>query len=668
MDRKVFLDTYEVLEILGSGSGGIVYKAYHKRLKKEVVLKKLIRKNINMQMNRQEVDILKNLNNTYLPQVFDFLEIDGSIYTVMSFVPGKSFQELLKEGARFTKGELIRWGMQLCSALNYLHSQRPPIIHSDIKPSNIMLTPEGNICLIDFNISFFLDSSTVLGYTDGYTSPEQYIIALDRKSQSSVPNYKRIDEKSDIYSAGATFYHLATGRKAGKYRNAEEAELLSGIMGEAFSNVIRKAMEIDPQKRFADAFEMFQAFQGIYKKDKRYQWLLRRQFAIRSGLVCILAASIVSCGYGIHTIRLEKVEAYNELVEKQTDYRAAGEYEQEEKMHKKAVDVLPSGLETYYQKACAFYEQQKYKECIEFIDYDILKNEKLDLLNLRMADVYYLKAESCFELKEYEKAVQAFELVFSYGGFKSEYYRDYAITLAYNGKPEKAQKVLQNAIDHELGEDSIYYAKGEIEKSESKYDEAVREFKQCIAVTENDDLKMRAYVMLGRIYEEQEELLKERAILLEAKKSLPKEKQMIILEQLVQTDIHLAEHAGQDSCRDEAITVLYEVIEQGWSTYDTYNTLVILCQKQSRLTEAEQILNQMIQMFKEDYNMNKRFAFLEIEKQEQLENQARDYSKFASYFEKAKQMYEEQLKNNDTDAEMELLENVYEQVKAGGWL
>lgn len=61
-------------------------------------------------------------------------------------------------------------GMQLCSALDYLHNQKPPIIHSDIKPANIMLTPQGNICLIDFNISFFLDGTAIVGYTHGYSS------------------------------------------------------------------------------------------------------------------------------------------------------------------------------------------------------------------------------------------------------------------------------------------------------------------------------------------------------------------------------------------------------------------------------------------------------------------------------------------------------------------
>ena len=266
---SVFADTYTVLGKLGEGSGGVVYKAYHKRLKKEVVIKKLRKKSVDMQMNRQEVDILKNLNHMYLPQVLDFLTEGNDIYTVMSYIPGRSFKELLEEGFPFRPNQLIRWGMQLCSALNYLHGQNPPIIHGDIKPANIMLTPEGNICLIDFNISFFLDDTTVLGYTDGYTSPEQYIIALDRESVYSLPRYSAIDEKSDIYSVGATFYHLVTGKKIKNHREIPDAGLLTERTSEAFAETLLRALQIDPADRFQSAYDMFQAFQGIARKDKR---------------------------------------------------------------------------------------------------------------------------------------------------------------------------------------------------------------------------------------------------------------------------------------------------------------------------------------------------------------------------------------------------------------
>lgn len=666
-EKNIFSDTYEIIGYLQSGSGGAVYKAYHKRLKKEVVLKRIKQKNVNMRINRQEVDILKNLNHSYLPQVLDFLNVDGEIYTVMSFIPGHSFKELLEEGVHFTQNQLIRWGMQLCSALYYLHSQKPPIIHGDIKPANIMLTPQGNICLIDFNISFFMDENTVLGYTEGYTSPEQYIIALDKKSIHAIPNHTVVDEKSDIYSVGATFYHLITGHKLEKRRSGKEYEELKEYVSEGFSSVIMKAIVLERDKRYENAYEMYQAFQNIYKKDNRYKQLLTRQRITRAALTLLLGVSIAGTGYGIHEVKLEHVEKYNSLVEKQVMYREAGKYGKERKTYKSAIKVFPDKLESYYQNAYTLYEEEKYEKCIDFVEYDVLQNEKVDIIDERMGDLYYLETESYFALEDYENSVAVFEKAFQFGAKDSLYYRDYAIALAYNENVEKAEEILQEAIDKGLNEDSIYFAKGEIEKALGNESDAISEFRQCIGMTDDKQLKTRAYLLLSEIYDKEREYEEEREILLEARNNLPIENQMQILEKLIQIDIDLADN-GDTQLRNEAINLSKEVIEQGWETYTTYNNLAILYQKQKNLTETSNILTQMTELYGDDYNIEKRFAFLEIDKQEQKGNNFRDYSAFEKYYERAEKLYYAQLKNNDTDSEMQLLENVYQQVRRGGWL
>ena len=148
---------------------------------------------------------------------------------------------------------------------------------------------------------------------------------------------------------------------------------------------------------------------------------------------------------------------------------------------------------------------------------------------------------------------------------------------------------------------------------------------------------------------------------------LPVEKQMMILERLAQVDIDLADE-GQTELREEAIEIENSIIEQGWESYTTYNNLVILKQKQGNLEEAEQILNEMKDQYGDDYNIEKRFAYLEIDYQERKENRNRDYSKFAAYYDKAEKMYYDQLKNNQTDTEMQFLKNIYQQVRNGGWL
>ena len=208
-------ETYEIIGKIGAGNSGEIYKAYHKNLKKYVVLKKIRTEIKDVLNNRAEADVLKNLRHSCLPQVFDFLEADGDIYTVMDYIPGNSFKEYLDSGTRFKEKSVIIWARQICATLGYLHSQKPPIIHSDLKPGNIMLMPNGNICLIDFNISATLDGDTawVSGYTNGYAAPEQIYALHYNQNQLDRSLWKTIDGRADIYSLGAVLYHLMTGKK-----------------------------------------------------------------------------------------------------------------------------------------------------------------------------------------------------------------------------------------------------------------------------------------------------------------------------------------------------------------------------------------------------------------------------------------------------------------------
>ncbi len=167
--------TYTDITEIGSGGGGTVFRAFHVRMQKHVVLKKIhdnIKDNVDI---HGELNILKSLRHEYLPAVLDFIEDEGAIYTVMDYIPGESFESLLEKGTRFTQAQVVKYAAQLGQVLTYLHGQKPPIVHGDIKPANLMLTPEDNICLIDFNISQLQDGAVGqnMGYTPGYASPEQ---------------------------------------------------------------------------------------------------------------------------------------------------------------------------------------------------------------------------------------------------------------------------------------------------------------------------------------------------------------------------------------------------------------------------------------------------------------------------------------------------------------
>lgn len=305
---QIIASTYELQEEIGSGGGGIVYLGRHIRLDKPVVLKADKRTlTAKPETLRREVDALKNLSHSYIPQVYDFVEEEGTVYTVMDFVDGESLDKPLKRGERFSQAQVIEWACQLLEALAYLHS-RPPygILHSDIKPANIMLTPQGDIRLIDFNIALALgeEGSVRVGYSRGYASPEHYGLDYStsphlttsshsggdtdimedadhpRQSSSSSGSRKRsllLDVRSDIYSAGATLYHLLTG-----VRPAVDAKQVMTIhhpdVSPAVAEIISRAMNPDPDRRYQTAQEMLDAFEHLHENDPR---TIRHQRGVR---------------------------------------------------------------------------------------------------------------------------------------------------------------------------------------------------------------------------------------------------------------------------------------------------------------------------------------------------------------------------------------------------
>ncbi len=666
MEHKQILGTYTILEPLGSGSGGTVFKAYHNRLEQMVVLKRLNNPKNSSLDRRKEVDILKNLKHSYLPQVLDFIETEDEVYTVMSFIEGKSFLQLLKEGPRFSRQELLKWGMQICSALNYLHTQKIPIIHGDIKPANIMLSPEGDICLIDFNISFYLDENTVLGYTDGYTSPEQYLAVTSRRRKGS--SRYVINEKSDIYSVGATLYHLAMGRKRPGYQQDMDFGELAQLLGEPFANVIEKATHVEPEQRYESALKMFQALKAIPKRDKRYRQLVRRQ-QIYTGLLCAFLIGFLCLGaYGFTSIRGEKYNDYNEIVGEQIACIDNREFRKAEGLFKDAKEKIPSELEAYYQNAYSLYLQGQYMSCSDFIDKQIIENKKVRENRERMVDVYALKGLSSMELGDTEEAVKDYEAAIGLGAFDNQYYRDYAVALARNGQEKKAKEILNDAETYGLDDGSIHYTKGEIHMALNEKQQALGEFQRCRENTSDSYMQMRAFMMESKIYEEQYELQEERRVLLEARKTLPKQNQMVILEKLVQADINLADETGDPMYHSEAIRLLQEIIDNNWAAYEDYDTLAILYQKQNNLMQVADTLQTMEELYGADYNIHKRYAFLEVEWQNLLPQEDRDYNQFSIHCDQAESMYYAQMKDNNTDAEMDLLADVKTQLRQGGWL
>lgn len=361
---QIIAGIYEIQNKIGAGGGGIVYIGRHLRLEKPVVLKADKRTlSVGMETLRREVDLLKGLSHTYIPQVYDFVQEDGTVYTVMDFIEGESCDKWIGKGKLPTQVEVIRWACQLLQALSYLHSQPPHgILHGDIKPANIMIRPNGDVCLIDYNIALALgeDGAVKVGFSRGFASPEHYgadyirenkpaavrqfsslrnserreteeTVTLVQSGQDtpekSTVNSKRgilLDVRSDIYSLGATLYYMLSGRRPAE--DALEVVPLSGdICSPAVSKIIQKAMAPSPDMRYQSAEEMRAAFMQLYRNDARTVRHRKRIMAVAVSVAFLFAGGAICSFVGLK--QLEQMQRALALAEYSANALSEGDVE-----------------------------------------------------------------------------------------------------------------------------------------------------------------------------------------------------------------------------------------------------------------------------------------------------------------------------------------------------
>lgn len=567
MNLGEYTDTYQIIEQIGAGGGGTIYKAFHNRLQMYVVLKKIHESgSYDLAVVRREADILKNLRHSYLPQVLDFLILDSGVYTVMDFIPGHSLKELMDSGRHFSEKEIVKYGTQLCEALAYLHNQKPAIIHGDIKPANIMITPQGNVCLIDFNISGVADidnNAYVLGYSEGYAAPEQFqaymqirqslnqkmlvstavntenkteilseeteilcddtqgmdyrtvILNENEEQKESIPNSSGLDGfksaeqpiKGIPVDTRSDVYSLAATlyhMLAGHKVSAENGKNTILHAGEGFCIILNKALSSNPEKRYQDADKMLAAFRNIYKLDKRYKRILLKQQLIEILFVLLGTVGIITAVLGYRKMESEKSDEYDSYVTELAYYRENGLQEEFDECYDAAIDMYPERLEAYYEQALYLYEQRSYEQAINYITTYILSDTTLCEAE-GIADIYYLLGRNYFELEVYEGASEAYcQAVQSEVSVNPNYYIEYAISLARIGKLEDAQQILETAKSMDVSSDMIYLTQGELEKALGNYESAYENFMACIGATSEDYTRLRAYIMCSELFDEKE--------------------------------------------------------------------------------------------------------------------------------------------------------------------
>jgi serine/threonine protein kinase len=197
---------------------------------------------------QREASMLRTLQHPNLPKVTDFFTEGGKHYLMMEYIPGQTLDKLMAaRGAPFSEPEVAGWALQLCDVLHYLHSQNPPIIFRDLKPGNIMLTPQGQVKLIDFGIArFFKPEKTkdtqALG-TPGYFAPEA--------------TSGQTDARSDIYSLCVTLHQLLTGfDPSSRMFGVPSARSINPYISESMDQILVRGMQIQRDLRWVDTQEL----------------------------------------------------------------------------------------------------------------------------------------------------------------------------------------------------------------------------------------------------------------------------------------------------------------------------------------------------------------------------------------------------------------------------
>lgn len=281
---EILRNRYKIRRIIGQGGMGSIYLADDLRLEgrqcalKEVEHDRTLPGEMLQQARDQflrEATVLARLDHPNLPKVSDFFSIGGRDYLVMDFVPGKDLRTLMMEARQnktfLPEQEVLSWANQLADALTYMHIQKPPILHRDIKPGNLKLTPSGLLKLVDFGLVKILASDemtiTILQGrgTALYTPLEQY-----------GGDAGHTDARSDIYAFGSTLYHLLTNQPPAEARerflhpdSLLQPRQLNPDISPRTERAILWAMSLHPDDRPQDVEAFRQALLGNWTPPPR---------------------------------------------------------------------------------------------------------------------------------------------------------------------------------------------------------------------------------------------------------------------------------------------------------------------------------------------------------------------------------------------------------------
>lgn len=270
------MDKYILIKKLGEGGTAGVYLGADRLTGRRVAIKKYSQGS-DLSAAEHERCLLESLDHLAIPKVREVLCQNGTIYLVMEYVPGETMKDWIIRTGRIPEEQAVCWGMELCGVLSYLHGSGNRILFRDLKPGNIMISPTGQIRLIDFGAALRMSvgangtpqvtSKELLG-TPGYAAPEQFV----RQGQ--------LTPAADIYALGATLYHGLSGYRPDPSSSSKRIPLRkrNRNISKGMEYIVQKCLEKELDRRYQRVEQIKRDLEDTaycYRKNKKKLYLLR---------------------------------------------------------------------------------------------------------------------------------------------------------------------------------------------------------------------------------------------------------------------------------------------------------------------------------------------------------------------------------------------------------
>lgn len=340
---QVIDDKYEILKLIGQGGMSRVYLAMDKRLNKQWAIKEIEKRakdknnEIVIQSAIAEANLIKQLDHPAIVRIVDIIDNGDVIYIIEDYIEGETLSSVLETQGAQPQELVIEWAMQICEALEYLHTRKPPIIYRDMKPANVMIKPDGNIKVIDFGIAReYKDQSladTVSLGTKGYAAPEQF----GGKGQT--------DARTDVYCLGVTLYHLLTGQNPCEppYEiypiRHWNPQLSAGLEA-----IIQKCTQLNPDDRYQSCAELLYALHHYEEYGAAYRARQKRKL---NTFIMTACASILFLIIGILGLFMRTQTNNADYTQNILQAEKASTTEEKLSYYSTAIDIKPLVMDAY---------------------------------------------------------------------------------------------------------------------------------------------------------------------------------------------------------------------------------------------------------------------------------------------------------------------------------